>query len=716
MPEPRGHAYRVQEVVDGRGRAGTSDLVTSSWARCLTDYRLDPDKPPRPDVLADRLLEEHRDRVGDVVECAKLEMTTLYQQLGDRESAVVLVDTDGVILHMVAAPDFSRDMGQLGFCPGAVWSEQAVGTNGMGTCLVVREPVAVRQQDHFYGAYASLTCSAVPIFDPDGALIAVLDVTSRSQLMQQHSLVLLGMTAQMIENRLLDLRFRDACPVHFHSRPEFVYTLHEGKLVVAEDGSIRAANRSALFQLGFPSVEEIRGKKLDQVFQTTLPDILQRSARSSFHPIPTFCTERSNRFFVVAQEPATLSLAAAERGGKALTLNVGAVTGPAAREFGDERILSQMNVAARVIAKRIPVLLHGETGAGKEVFARALHEGSPYASGAFVAVNCASLPETLIESELFGYRAGAFTGAQRTGRRGKILQADRGTLFLDEIGDMPLSLQARLLRVLDERQISPLGSEETIPVDFQLVSASHRNLPKLVADGVFREDLYYRLSGLEVALPPLRERSDKRALLYRVLEEEAGHRMQLEADAEALLMSFPWPGNLRQLRHVLRTAVVLAAGERLSLTDLPPAVRHGVGERLAAAATPALAVPAAPVAGSAAGGVGVTGAPVGGSTADGDLSMLNPVQASERAVLLGLLEEQRWNVSNVAKALDISRNTLYRRLHRLHIPLSHSEGNNSHSEGNNAHSESHNALGDASGASCDAGNSYSNALGETLPN
>jgi sigma-54 dependent transcriptional regulator, acetoin dehydrogenase operon transcriptional activator AcoR len=676
MPESRSHAHRVYEVVEGRARTGTNDLVASSWARCVSDYQLDPDKPARPDVLADSLLEERRARASDVIECARLEMTTLYQQLGDRESAVVLVDTDGVILHMVAAPDFSRDMSQLGFCPGGVWSERAVGTNGMGTCLVVREPVAVRQQDHFYGAYSSLTCSAVPVFDPDGVLVAVLDVTSRSQLMQQHSLVLLGMTAQMIENRLLDLRFRESCPIHFHSRPEFVYTLHEGKLVVDEDGSIRAANRSALFQLGIPSVQEIRNKKIDEVFQTTLPDILQRSARSSFHPVPTFCTERSSRFFVVAQQPATLSLPPPERGEKAVAVNLGTVS-TAAREFGDERIVSQLNLAARVIAKRIPVLLHGETGAGKEVFARALHEGSPYASGAFIAVNCASLPETLIESELFGYRAGAFTGAQRTGRRGKILQADRGTLFLDEIGDMPLSLQARLLRVLDERQISPLGSEETIPVDFQLVSASHRNLPKLVAQGIFREDLYYRLSGLEVSLPPLRERNDKRALIYRVLEEEAGHRMRIDAGAEALLMSYPWPGNLRQLRHVLRTASVLTAGDCLSLADLPPALRNNF-------AIPAAEVmrPAAPIEAAAAANGAADEGEAGGEGKEGDASKaspLNPVQASERAVLLGLLEEQRWNVSNVAKALDISRNTLYRRLHRLRIPLSHGGPNASSS-------------------------------------
>ena len=215
------------------------------------------------------------------------------------------------------------------------------------------------------------------------------------------------------------------------------------------------------------------------------------------------------------------------------------------------------------------MLLCGETGSGKEVFARAVHEASPHASGAFVAVNCASLPETLIESELFGYRAGAFTGAVRSGRRGKILQADGGTLFLDEIADMPLELQARLLRVLDERQVTPLGTEEVMPVDFQLISASHEHLPSRVREGRFREDLYYRLAGVELQLPPLRERSDRRELMRRLLVAEGGAQATLTAEAERALLEHPWPGNIRQLCHVLRTAAALADGQPIAREHLP---------------------------------------------------------------------------------------------------------------------------------------------------
>ncbi|MBN8489336.1 MAG: sigma-54-dependent Fis family transcriptional regulator, partial [Burkholderiales bacterium] len=321
--------------------------------------------------------------------------------------------------------------------------------------------------------------------------------------------------------------------------------------------------------------------------------------------------------------------------------------------FADPQLAQQLGTARRVIARQTPILLCGETGSGKEVFARAVHEASPHSGGAFVAINCASLPESLIEAELFGYRAGAFTGAQRTGRRGKILQADGGTLFLDEIGDMPLDLQARLLRVLEERQVTPLGTEEVHDVNFQLISASHRNLLALVDEGRFREDLYYRLAGVELDLPPLRERSDKRELIRNLLQAEGGTECSLSPEAERLLLNHPWPGNVRQLRHVLRSAVALSDAQQIGLEHLP-SLRAA---RASTAAEPAPAQPAVPVV-------------VAEDGAD-ELPRLNPIQANERQVLLQLLEHHRWNVSNVAKALDVSRNTLYRKLHKLHIRISH---------------------------------------------
>ncbi|MEO7338268.1 MAG: sigma-54-dependent Fis family transcriptional regulator, partial [Caldimonas sp.] len=550
------HADHVLDVVRSGFHEQSNDVVMRSWSRCLNEYRLRPDMPCDPTVIARVALEERRARRADVIDCARYEMTTLYQQLADNESAVVLTDTDGVIVHMVSSPEFASEVGPLGLRAGGIWSEAEAGTNGMGTCLVAGSPLSVRREDHFFTQFTELTCSAVPVFDPSGNIIAVLDVSSRSSLMQQHLLVLLGMTARMIENRLIDQRFRNAHPLHFHSRPEFVYTLHEGKLAVGDDGRILAANRSALFQLGLQSMDEIRSRHIEDFFETSLADMLQRSASSSFHPVVTYRANAALRFFAVARRPASdaPSTQGSARAAPAVSASARAANRLAnlrpavpASTFEDPRIKAQLDTARRVISRRTPVLLCGETGSGKEVFARALHDASPHAGGEFVAVNCASLPENLIESELFGYRAGAFTGAQRAGRRGKILQADGGTLFLDEIADMPLELQARLLRVLDERRVTPLGTEETHAVDFQLISASHRHLPALVRDGRFREDLYYRLAGIEMLLPALRDRSDKRELIRAVLAAEGGLDAVLTAEAERLLMEHPWPGNIRQL-------------------------------------------------------------------------------------------------------------------------------------------------------------------------
>lgn len=667
------HAERIMVMVKSAVGEQSNDPVTRSWSRCLNEYRLHPDHPRKPAIIENAELESRRERRADVIDCARYEMTTLYQQLADADSAVVLTDTDGVIIHMVSSPAFAAEVAPLGLRTGGMWSEAEAGTNGMGTCIAAAAPVAIRREDHFFTQFSQLTCSAVPVYDPSGEIAAVLDVSSRSKHMQQHLLVLLGMTARMIENRLIDLRFRDAHPMHFHSRPEFVYTLHEGKLAVGDDGYILAANRSALFQLGLQTMDEIRSRRIEDLFQTSLEDMLQRSMSSSFHPVVTYRANAALRFFAVARRPASgattstvhlVSTTPSAPPALALAHPTPAATKALARPaasraaahnnatFKDPRLLAHLETARRVIARQTPVLLWGETGSGKEVFARATHDASPHADGAFVAVNCASLPETLIESELFGYRAGAFTGAQRSGRRGKILQADGGTLFLDEIADMPLDLQARLLRVLDERQVTPLGTEDIHPVDFQLISGSHRNLPALVRDGRFREDLYYRLAGIELELPSLRERSDRRELIHDVLKSEGGGEASLSADAERLLMDYPWPGNIRQLRHVLRSAAALADGRVITREHLPALILHP-----------------APLEGQAT--LAVSSSSVAADEEAPQPVKLNPIQANERQVLLQMLEQNRWNVSNVAKALDVSRNTLYRKLHKLHIEVSH---------------------------------------------
>jgi hypothetical protein len=343
--------------------------------------------------------------------------------------------------------------------------------------------------------------------------------------------------------------------------------------------------------------------------------------------------------------------------------------------FKDARLISALSTACRVIAHQTPVLLSGETGSGKEVFAKTVHQRSPYAQGPFVAINCASLPATLIEAELFGYRAGAFTGAKRGGRQGKILQANKGTLFLDEIADMPLDLQARLLRVLDERQVSPLGTDESFTVDFQLISASHQSLPQLVRQHRFREDLYYRLLGIELRLPSLRERQDRRELIFSILQSESGAAARLSAAAEEELMRYPWPGNLRELRHVLRTAAALADGALIThehLLHLSARLEPGQAA-MAASGSSHGGLLGAFDAGQPTGVMDFSGpagpvAPLGEQAPD-PLDSLNALQRKERQALLKFIEEHHWKMSRVAQSLGVSRNTLYRKLRKLRIDL-----------------------------------------------
>ena len=318
----------------------------------------------------------------------------------------------------------------------------------------------------------------------------------------------------------------------------------------------------------------------------------------------------------------------------------------------DPQMLRNVRSAYRIADSGVSVLIQGPTGSGKEAFAHAMHLVSRRAERPFVAVNCAAIPETLIESELFGYKSGAFTGARKEGMRGKILQSAGGTLFLDEIGDMPLTLQTRLLRVLEEQEIVPLGSETAIKVDLHVLAASHRNLREMIANGTFREDLYYRLNGITLELPALRDRADKERVIHHALAAETGNGRPaaIEMDALQRLVAYPWPGNVRELRNVIRTALAICEGGVVRGIDLPREIRDVESNSNPGAIGPTM---------HASLGTGETSLP------------MNPLKAAERAALVRVIAECHGNMTRVAAQLGMSRNTLYRRMKRHAIPLAH---------------------------------------------
>ena len=578
-------------------------------------------------------------------------MESLREQIVNTQSMIVLTDANGLILHSVGDDDFLQRAEKVALRPGANWAEERQGTNAIGTAIAERSPTVVHGDEHYLTANRFLTCSSVPILDPYGDLIGVLDVTGDHRSYHQHTMALAKMSVQMIENHLFTNTFRETLQIAFHARPEFLGTLMEGIAAFTCDGRFLSANRSAQFQLGMP-LNGLRAHTLSSLFGLTSAQLIDqlRSSRDR-HLSLNLCNGAqvcaNVEFRRAIPDPGSWPSALHRDTTAAPAVAASQTPASTAKlsklsylDTGDPQVTAVIAKVRKVIGKGIPILITGETGTGKELLAQAIHNDSPRRSGAFVAVNCASIPETLIESELFGYEEGAFTGARRKGAIGKLLQANGGTLFLDEIGDMPYPLQVRLLRVLQERLVNPLGSTRSIPVDVAIICATHRDLREMIAQNSFREDLYYRLNGLVVKLPPLRERTDLDSVIEKMLHGESlesadGKRLRVAADVMTLFERCAWPGNFRQLGNLLRTAA--------AMVDEDGEIRH---EHLPDDFFDDLrkAVPGC--------------VPAGESLALKGAS-LQDVAASAVAAAIA---QHGGNVSAAARALGISRNTVYRKM------------------------------------------------------
>ncbi|WP_347909350.1 sigma-54-dependent Fis family transcriptional regulator [Pseudomonas grandcourensis] len=625
------HAQQVLTVTQGKTHLhgpGSDPSIARSWLRCLEDYHLDPALSIAPTVLEHGRVLESRERLQQVLHIAGNEMTSLHQQLSGAGHAVLLTDARGVILNCVTAPAERQIFERAGLWLGADWSEACEGTNGIGTCLVERQSLTIHQDEHFRGRHTGLTCSASPVFDPHGELLAVLDVSSArrdvSRQSQFHTMALVNLSAKMIESCYFLRCFDNQWLLRFHLQAESVGLFSEGLLAFDGEGRICAVNQSALNLLGHIR-GGLLGKPVEAFFDCSLDELLGRASTNAATSWPLRTRDGRKLFAVLrgeARRPLPIPMVPAAKVVQAPRLS--------GICLDDATLQADFRKALRVYERDVPLLINGETGSGKEAFAKAVHHASQRAEKAFVALNCAAIPESLIESELFGYRGGSFTGARKEGMRGKLQQADGGTLFLDEIGDMPLALQTRLLRVLEDRQVVPIGGEPE-SVNVRIISATHRNLLDRVQDGSFREDLYYRLNGLEVALPALRDRSDKSRLLDFLLAEEAGgETVLIDGPAREALLGFAWPGNVRQLRNVLRTLAALCENGRIGLEDLPAMIRS---------ARPAVAQAI-------------------------EEPSEHPLEDAERLALLTALEQTRWHMTHTAEQLGVSRNTLYRKLRK----------------------------------------------------
>ena len=641
------HVERVRGAIEGRLPApADSARLVSSWQRSFEQYRLDPGAVIGPRVLTSAELRDVQGKEEAFLRASGQCLTRLHDMIRVADYCVMLTDAHGVTIDYRIDRERRSDFKHAGLYIGSCWSEREEGTCGVANVLTDLAPITVHKTDHFRAAFTTLTCSAAPIFAPTGDMIGVLDASAVRSPDNRDSQRLVFQLVRQSAGLIEDGYFLNQTTQHWmlfgHASRNFVEAQPEVLIAFDESGNLVAANRKAR-----ECIPALNGPRhIDDVFDTAdvhLHDVARTDAIVCLRLRATGST-----LYARIRAPlkrATRTSASAAVGAARLSpnsahdhLQVGALS----RFLGsaDSRIAHNASVAMRLIGKRLPILILGETGVGKEVFARAAHDSGTRRTRPFIAVNCGAIPESLIESELFGYAPGAFTGARSRGARGKIAQAHTGTLFLDEIGDMPLNLQTRLLRVLAEGEVMPLGGDAPVRVDIDVICATHRDLAQMVAEGSFREDLYYRLSGACLPMPPLRERADIRDVIAAVFDEEAqmaGHVLTIDPRLAERLASFAWPGNIRQLRNVLRYACAICDSSRVEMRHVAP----DVAARLDPEAGGNRTLPA----------------------------MLPPQYDSrdERTRIVEALTRHQWRPNAAAQALGISRATLYRRIAKLEI-------------------------------------------------
>jgi transcriptional regulator of acetoin/glycerol metabolism len=555
--------------------------ILDSWMRC-TEAGLDFSAATPRQVVDAHELADRRERAAVVRRLAQAELETLSQQIAGSNFLLAFADPGGIILDLYADNRFQMSGSGAGIVVGSDWSEAVCGTNGTGTALRTGRAVSVSGLEHYFLGLGDISCTAAPVRDALGEIVGVIDASSYFESRQHHTQALVRMAATQVENGLLAHQMRDSLVLAIHPRGEFLGTLSAGLLAFDGDGRTLAHNaRSGTLLQGLhlqgSTFEALFGEPFDLALARLHRggDVRLRDALGS--ALVARCVARP-----ASRSGPTMSTSAPRR--RAPATVIGAEADVVLR---DPDVVAAFELAESAVRLGAPLLIVGETGTGKEVLARHAHRASGRA-GAFVPVNCGALPDELFESELFGHVGGAFTGARREGGLGLIASADGGTLLLDEVTELPLPLQAALLRFLDDGLVRQVGCTASRKVDVQLLAATNADLDEAVAARRFRADLYYRLNTVCVQLPPLRRRRDFADAVIALLRR-LDARAAIDDAAIDRLQSHAWPGNFRELRAILTRALLGSSGRPIVAADvdrlLPVAQRPAATSALQQAAS-----------------------------------------------------------------------------------------------------------------------------------
>lgn len=630
------------------GKPLNSDLslvILESWERS-TQQNVDPYCIKMNDLLENDSLQERMEANRQLLDAASPIMLELHSVLRGGNFIVLLADAQGYILQSYGDPGFEEKALKMGLAVGSNWHESVRGTNAIGTALVSRRGVNVFASEHFCRENHRLTCYAAPIFDPQGELVGILDISGDYHVHEPHLLGTVVSAARAIENKLLLQNTQKQLMTTYLQMSSIMDVVPEGLLFIDPQGFITGINQNGSNILGV-SPHECIGRPLDTIFDDAgqwlgelrnSRGILNRTARidkpkgkSHTYSLRMASDKQENIGIVASIQkdgPRHPSLSGFNMNYSYSFTDI----------IGDSPEIMETKRFARIAARNTStVLLQGESGTGKEMFAQAIHKDSSRSDGPFIAINCGAIPMNLLESELFGYEEGAFTGAKKGGQPGKFEQARGGTIFLDEISEMPLNFQVGLLRILQEKQVTRVGGTTPIPLDVRIIAGSNKDLESEVEQGNFRLDLYYRLNVLTIDIPALRERIEDiiplaEYFLDKLTRKVGRNKITIDPGLGEWLENYTWPGNVRELCNIMERAVSFTEKEIIDCQDLPANLKKKVS--------------------------------VSGSNQN-----ILKLQDREYYTISEALVKTDGNLSQAAKLLGIGRNTLYRKMQKYSISV-----------------------------------------------
>ncbi|MGN4716812.1 sigma-54-dependent Fis family transcriptional regulator [Bacillus cereus group sp. MYBK226-2] len=591
-----------------------NERISESWYRCK-QANVNPHMNKGQKILSSNIFQDQKKKSEIFLDIAIPHIQNMRKTIDELQMMALLIDPDGYVLSLSGNKQTLQRAKQINFIEGVKWTEAAVGTNAIGTALEIEEAIMISGTEHYSVASHSWSCAAAPIHNDDGKLIGVLDFSCPIEFSHPYMLGMVTSIAHAIERE---------CSIRVHQNE--LHLIHRFLDVIDSDEQVVICNHRDVIVSASKRVRE----RVCNWSRMKLADLMHYGLKTKLE-VPVYSNNRMiGKCIYVKENKQVKSFSTSP------FINGITFPGVIGTSSAFQHTLEEIKLVSPTDAS---VYVCGETGVGKEYVARAIHENSPRKNGPFIAVNCGSLPKELMESELFGYAEGAFTGARRQGYKGKFEQADGGTIFLDEIGEVPPEMQIALLRVLQERTVTPIGSSKEVPVNIRIITATHKDLLRLVEEGKFRQDLYYRLHVYPLYVPSLIERKEDIPYFIQQFCERKNWNIVFPKSICNQFALHTWPGNIRELLNVLERIYILSQGREICEKQISFLLQTMMGNQHQLEL----------------------------QTENKTENTLNFREKIQRDSMIEALEKTNGNVSLAAKLLDVPRSTFYKRMQKYKL-------------------------------------------------